>query len=74
MLIGGSDVDVEDEWRWMTSGELVTWTAWHVWPGGSTEPNGETHENCMLLSEFGGWYDVSCGSHVDAAICEFSCV
>ena len=71
--LGGNDIDVEDEWRWVTSGDLVIWTNWDQ---SAIEPNGGRSENCMLMyvdeTRF-DWVDTDC-EHDDAALCEFACV
>ena len=67
--LGGNDIDVEGEWRWVTSGDLVTWTTW-----GDTEPNGGTSENCVILYPAGDWNDWGCQHASALAVCEFACI
>ncbi len=66
--IGGSDSEVENEWRWMTGPEAGTlfWrgrsdgTAYGYESWGSGEPNNANNEeHCLELREDGNWNDVS---------------
>lgn len=55
MWLGASDVDSEDDWRWVT-GEPFDFTDWR-----SGEPNGELNENCLIVNWSGqGWNDALC--------------
>jgi hypothetical protein len=64
MWIGGSDADVEDDWRWVT-GESFDYMHWR-----SGEPNSGTTVNCMLANWFNeGWNDEVCDTPW-AYVCE----
>ncbi|XP_060067929.1 perlucin-like protein [Ylistrum balloti] len=42
--LDGSDLEVEHVWRWMTTGDVLTFTDW-----APTEPNMAENEDCLIL-------------------------
>ncbi|KAJ8302218.1 hypothetical protein KUTeg_021205 [Tegillarca granosa] len=56
--IGGSDMEVEGEWRWMKSRQPFQFTAWA--PGQPDDAN--KHEDCLHLYGVSGfkWNDYPC--------------
>ena len=70
--IGATDEAVEGQWRWLTSGEPVTFEILYT-----GEPNNvDGDENCLSMSITYGWHDVPCNSVllIDWAVCEFDYV
>lgn len=65
--IGGNDIDAEGQWRWVTSGNPLTFTDWA--PG---EPNNTGgNEDCLLLlpNTAYQWNDATCSTR-SLYICE----
>ncbi|XP_052676540.1 perlucin-like protein isoform X2 [Crassostrea angulata] len=64
---GGNDIDVEGQWRWVTSGNPFTFTDWG--PGEPNDTGG--NEDCMLLLSNTGytWNDLPCSTN-SLYICE----
>ena len=64
--LGGSDRDVEGEWRWVSNDERIEFTAWET-----DEPNNSLGaENCIgFYTQFGDWNDIPCDV-LKRAICE----
>ncbi|XP_033732136.1 perlucin-like protein isoform X2 [Pecten maximus] len=48
--IDGTDLEVENVWRWALTGDKLTYTAW-----ADGEPNNAQRGNCMNLYEGGGF-------------------
>ncbi|XP_060571831.1 C-type lectin domain family 4 member M-like [Ruditapes philippinarum] len=61
--IGGNDIQVEGEWKWATSGDDVTFTAW-----GGPPSNSHGNENCIEINTL-VWNDDQCGKQ-QRYICE----
>ncbi|XP_062588729.1 perlucin-like protein [Saccostrea cucullata] len=65
--IDATDSLKEGEWRWSSTGKLLTYTAWD-----KGEPNGRGSENCVHVRYYRGtfnWNDADCG-YTCQAICE----
>lgn len=78
--IGGSDSDVEDEWRWVSGPESGT-NFWNGTDGGSSptyaswaggEPNQSGDEDCaQTYVASGNWNDLPCDATVAGYVVEF---
>ncbi|XP_042213264.1 uncharacterized protein LOC121860243 [Homarus americanus] len=56
IILGGTDIDKEGQWRKTMGGEPLTYIPWS--PG---EPNGWRIDNCLVLSNYNyRWGDVGC--------------
>ena len=68
--IGGTDRQVEGDWRWVTSGQRLALSHWN-----DGEPNnnwGGAEENCLKVSTNGLWYDnPDLWYNIIPSICEF---
>ena len=53
--IGGTDAASEGTWLWSPSNTLLSYFNWAV-----REPNGLTHENCLVAYSSGTWNDDGC--------------
>lgn len=64
--IGGVDLEVDGEWKWVSSDRVVHFTDWNT-----GEPNGNRNENCidMLRITSYTWNDEDCHSR-QQYICE----
>ena len=66
--IGASDERDEGTWLW-SDGSPLMYNSWANYGGYYDEPNGGTWENCAVTS-LDGWYDISCDSVIEGAICQ----
>ncbi|OWF36633.1 perlucin-like protein [Mizuhopecten yessoensis] len=66
--LGATDTFVEGDWRWMNSGQRLTYTHWLP-----DEPNGYHTQDCMIIRIFGAnnyhWDDRECTEKLNF-ICE----
>ena len=65
--LGGSDREVEGEWRWESNSELINMTTF--WFRG--EPGNGPNQDCLYMFWLGGFSDWSCSSFPEPFVCEF---
>lgn len=65
--MGLNDIEVPDDYRWVTSDKTATYTSWHT-----GQPNGHPTQNCGLLwtSYQFDWADYPCKDTSSFFICE----
>ncbi|XP_035712318.1 perlucin-like protein [Folsomia candida] len=69
--IGGTDLFSEETWRWIRSGNPITYSNWY--PGSPyPDPDGRNW-NCMGLDPGANWtwVDIGCNEYFVMTLCEF---
>ena len=67
--LAGNDIDVEGDWRWVTSGQVVSFNNWM----GGRPNNAGGNQHCMSYTHpHGKWRDDFCTYRI-AAFCEIWC-
>ncbi|XP_056015776.1 collectin-12-like isoform X2 [Ostrea edulis] len=68
---GGSDVDIEGQYRWSYSNVPITFTAWNEGEPSVGLPTEAEEKDCLELFRNGKWNDRYC-FYLDTFICEIS--
>lgn len=64
--LGATDLRKEGKWKWEASDEELRFNRF-----GSGEPNGGTHDNCLVMQQDNGnWGDNACAATLDVHVCE----